>query len=363
MVRPFSLFDARAISRIKLTDASECLSVATHNRWWRVVVAVLGISGSVYLASAQQNDQSGETLDVLQVRPNFYMIAGAGGNIAIQIGSDGVVVVDSGSAEMTDTVLGAIKKLSSRPIRYIINTSADADHVGGNAKMAAAGQSFFKPGGIAPGDTSVSTAINNGGGASIVATENVFTRMSEPSGTQAPYPTIGWPTESFGRKQKVLYLNDEGIQILAQPTAHTDGDSFVLFRRSDVVVTGDIFDIDRFPVIALEQGGSIQGEIDALNRLMEVTIPVLPMPWRPGGTLLVPGHGRICEQAELVEYRDMVTIIRDRIQAMIKRGKTLEQVKAADPAQGYARRYGAESGRSTTNMFVEALYKSLTEKH
>jgi glyoxylase-like metal-dependent hydrolase (beta-lactamase superfamily II) len=183
--------------------------------------------------------------------------------------------------------------------------------------------------------------------------------MSDSVGGKAPFPTVAWPSETFSNKQKTLYLNNEGIQVIGQPAAHTDGDSIVFFRRSDVIVTGDVFDITRFPVIDVERGGSIQGELDALNHLIDLAIPSIPLPWKEGGTQIIPGHGRICEQAELVEYRDMVAIIRDRIQEMIKSGMTLEQVRAASPTKGYNGRYGADP--ATTDKFVEAVYRNLKE--
>jgi cyclase len=156
-----------------------------------------------------------------------------------------------------------------------------------------------------------------------------------------------------------MYLNGEGIETLHQPAALADGDSMVFFRRSDVVVAGDILDSTRFPVIDLARGGSVQGEIDALNRLVELAIPSIPLVWREGGTLVVPGHGYVHEQLDVVEYRDMVTIVRDRVQALIEAGRSLDEVKAAAPTQGYTRRYGADTGPWTTDMFVEAVYRSL----
>jgi glyoxylase-like metal-dependent hydrolase (beta-lactamase superfamily II) len=158
-----------------------------------------------------------------------------------------------------------------------------------------------------------------------------------------------------------MYMNGEAVITMHQPAAHSDGDSFVLFRRSDVIAAGDILDTTRFPVIDVAHGGTIQGEIDALNRLIDMTIPPVPWVWREGGTYVIPGHGRICEQSDVVEYRDMVTILRDIIQDMIKRGMTLEQVKAADPTKPYYQ-YGSKTGPWTTDMFVEAVYKSLTAK-
>ncbi len=279
-----------------------------------------------------------DDIEVIRVQPNFYMIAGAGGNIAVQIGPDGVLLVDTGAARMTDRVMAEIRKLTSLPIRFIINSSADADHVGGNEKLA-----------------------KGADGAVIIGTENVLTRMSAPTGKQAAYPLAAWPTETFFQKQKPMYFNREGIQIMSH-AAHSDGDSVVFFRRSDVIVAGEIFDTTHFPVIDVEKGGGIQQEIDALNQIVELAIPSIPMMWQEGGTYVIPGHGWLADQADVVEYRDMVTIIRDVIADMIAKGMTLEQVQAANPTKGYRKQYGSDSGPYTTNMFVEAIYKSLTAK-
>jgi len=279
-----------------------------------------------------------DDIEVIRVQPNFYMIAGAGGNIAVQIGPDGVLLVDTGAARMTERVLAEIRKLTSQPIRFIINSSADADHVGGNEKLAKAGESTV-----------------------IIGTENVLTRMSAPTGKQAVYPLAAWPTETFFQKQKPMYFNREGIQIMSH-AAHSDGDSVVFFRRSDVIVAGEIYDTTHFPVIDVEKGGGIQQEIDALNQIVELAIPSIPMMWEEGGTYVIPGHGWLADQADVVEYRDMVTIIRDVIADMIAKGMTLEQVQAANPTKGYRKQYGSDSGPWTTNMFVEAIYKSLTAK-
>jgi cyclase len=302
-------------------------------------------SSSRVAAQAQPNN---EALEVIQLRPDLYMIAGAGGNIAVNVGREGVVLVDAGAAERADAVVAAVKRITPLPIRYLINTSAEADHVGGNEKAAKAGQAL---GGNA--------FFANAGAAAIIATEPVLTRMSAPSGERPAYPVGAWPTETFMRKQKNLYLNEQAIEIMAQPGAHSDEDAIVLFRRSDVVVTGDIVDLTRFPTIDTKRGGSIQGEIAALNRLMDLVIPSIPLPFKDGGTRFIPGHGRVGEQAELVEYRDMVTIVRDTVQSLIRKGMTLDQIKAADPTLGYRSRYGADSGSWTTNMFVEAIYTSL----
>jgi glyoxylase-like metal-dependent hydrolase (beta-lactamase superfamily II) len=293
-------------------------------------------------------------LELLQLRPNFYVIAGAGANIGVQVGPDGAVVVDSGITARADAVVRAVKSVSSRPIRYVINTSADADHVSGNEIVARAGQTILN-------FNSALGGLTNGGAAAVLAAEGVLRRMSAPTGEKAPFPTAAWPTETFDGRRSYMYLNGEAIETLHQAAAHSDGDSLVFFRRTDVVMAGDVIDTTRFPVIDLKRGGSIQGEIDALNRLVELAVPSFPLVWQEGGTYVVPGHGRVYEQLDVVEYRDMVTVIRDRVRAMITDGRTLEQVKAARPAQGYTRQYGSDKGTWTTDMFIEAVYESLKQ--
>jgi cyclase len=323
------------------------------------VAAVLGLGGWVQHPVAQQ--QSSDDLDVVQLRPNFYVIAGAGGNIVVQLGPAGVILVDSGSAQMSDKVLATVKRLTTLPIRYIINTSMDADHVGGNDKIARAGLSILA-GAIAAGAGFSDDVVTNAGGASVLAHENVLTRMSAPTGRQPAAPFALWPTKTFAAKVYAMYLNGEGIQVIHEPAAHTDGDTIVFFRRGDVIATGDIVDTTRFPFIDVEKGGSLQGEIDALNHLMDLSIPNLPLQWEPDRTFLVPGHGHVLDKIDLLEYRDMVTIVRDRIQNLIGQGKTLEQVKAANPTLGYRSKYGSDSGPWTTDRFVEVVYKELTSK-
>ena len=170
------------------------------------------------------------------------------------------------------------------------------------------------------------------------------------------------PAEPFFYPRKYMFLNGEGIEVLHQPAAHTDGDAIVFFRRSDVIVAGDVLDTTRFPVIDVAKGGTIDGEIAALNRLVDIAIPSVPIVSREIGTSIIPGHGHICDQLDVVEYRDMVTIIRDRVRDLIKAGRTLDEVKAADPARGYKGRYGSTTGSWTTDTFIEAIYASLTSK-
>jgi cyclase len=317
-------------------------------------ILALAATAALFGALAPRMDaQAPRELEVLQLRPNFFMIAGAGGNIGVQVGEDGVVVVDAGAAGSGTAVVAAIRKLTPQPIRYVIDTSADPDHVGGNETLSKAGQTLF----TAPGSIGI-TGDFLGGVASILSSQNVLARMSAPTGRTSPYPTAAMPTETFDDPRKYMYLNGEGIEILLQPAAHTDGDAFVFFRRSDVLVSGDVLDTNRFPVIDVARGGTINGEIAALNRLVDIAIPSVPIVSRDAGTLIISGHGRICDQYDVVEYRDMVTIIRDRVRDLKKSGMTLSQVKATSPARGYTRRYGADSA----DKFVEAVYQTLPQE-
>lgn len=336
---------SKTMKRI-LRDGFTCCSMA----------AALGLVACTAVTSrAAEPDSSG--LDVVQVHPNFYMIAGAGGNIGVQIGVDGVVLVDAGTEGASDRVVAAIKKLTPLPIRYVINTGADADHVGGNAKLAKAGQTIF----IMPlGNISLVNSMTNGGAASILAHDSVLQRMSAPTGKASAYPVEAWPTEAFYTKTHYIRMNDEAIEVMYQPAAHNGADSFVFFRRSDVVAAGDILDTTRFPVIDVAKGGSVQGEIEALDRLIALAIPPGPFIYEGVGTYVIPGHGRVCEQLDVVDYRDMVVEVRDAIADMIKQGMTLDQIKAAHPARPYETEYGTAEG--STSAFVDAVYKSLTAK-
>ena len=302
------------------------------------------LSGLAEPAIAQASKPAAPAgLETIKVRENVYAIFGAGSNITVHVGEDGLILVDSGSTASAEQVVAAIKAISPEPIRLIVNTSADMDHVGGNQVVGAAGLEV-NPDSFA--DEPRATVLSH---------ENVLTRLSGDD----KIPTDLWPSETFTSRVRSMYLNNDAVMVYRMTGAHSDGDTVVLFRKADVIATGDIIDLRSFPVIDASKGASIQGELDALNRLLEMTVPAMPLVLKPGRTLLIPGHGRVSDYAELVEYRDMVTTIKDNIEALIKKGMTLEQVKAANPTAGYRARWGKESGPWTTDMFVEAVYNGL----
>lgn len=299
-----------------------------------IAVRVIAIAGAVVASIAPAAAQRGE-IETFHVQGRVYALIGAGANVAVQIGDDGVLVVDTGTAEMRDQVLAAIRQLSDGPIRWIVNTHAHADHTGGNETVSQAGMTV------------------NGNPAAIIAHERVLARMSE-----ADRPITEWPLNTFFESQRDFAFNGEAVFLYHVPGAHTDGDVLVHFRESDVIVAGDIFTTTQYPVIDLEAGGGIDGFIAGLNAMLDLAVPDY---LQEGGTFVVPGHGRICDEADVLEYRDMVQIVRDRVAHMIEQGMSLSQVLAAEPALDYDTRYGDHASWSSA-MFVEAVYRDLREQ-
>jgi cyclase len=277
----------------------------------------------VLLASALFAQPPGE-INVLPVQGSVSMLVGGGGNITVQTGKDGVLLVDTGLATSAPKIVAAIRTISNGPIRFVINTHVHPDHTGGNEALV----KLAGPANLVPGEPR------------IIANLAVQERLSG-----------SLINDTYSTPYKDLFFNNEAFVVYHVPAAHTDGDSIVFFRRSDVVSTGDIFTPGRYPFIDVERGGSVQGLIGALNKVLEIAVPAR---YQEGGTMVIPGHGRLCDEADVVEYRDMVTIIRDRVQDLIKKGMTLEQVKAAKPSLDYDTQYSG-----SPDMFAESIYKSL----
>jgi glyoxylase-like metal-dependent hydrolase (beta-lactamase superfamily II) len=280
------------------------------------------------------------------------MLVGQGGNVTVQVGADGILIVDTQFDRMSEAILRAIREISPLPIRYIVNTHHHGDHIGGNANLRQAGATVI--GGNMPG----AVPYAEGGGAQVIAHENVLLRLSQATGEQAVDTSL-WPTNTFFNDEKRIYFNGEGIQIIHEPRAHTDGDVVVFFRRSDVIAGGDFYRTTGWPRIDLAGGGSYQGTIDALDDLVDLMIPVYG---QDGGTLVIPGHGRLSGIGDVLDFREMVIVIGDRLKHMIAEGMTLEQIVAARPAMDYEPVYAGAQGAEATRQFLEAAYQSLTQE-
>jgi len=280
-----------------------------------------------------------DDIQTLHVQGGVYMLVGGGGNVAVQVGNDGVLLVDTNFAQLAPKIMAAVRKLSDGPVRYVVLTHVHADHTGGTEALVKLGATPAAP---AP--------------ARVVAQLNVMNRMVTPLPGDPAVPQALWPNDTYSTPFKDFYFNNEAVMVTHLPNAHTDGDSIVLFRRSDVLSVGDVFEPDLYPFIDLARGGSVQGLIDGLNKILDIAVPAK---YQEGGTLVIPGHGRLCDEADVVEFRDMVTIIRDRVQDLIKQGKTLDQVKAAKPSRDYDTQYASEGSFITPDAFVESIYRSL----
>lgn len=294
---------------------------------------------------AQKPAYDDGNVEALKVQGNVYLVAGSGANIVVQTDPDGLLVIDTSVPAMADKVIAAIKTISPLPIRQIINTSSEAHHTAGNDALSTAGRNIY-------------AAVGGGGGrepsrvqgAPIIATERAMHRMAglldEPA-----RQNVMWPDNTFAGARKDWSWGGEPIEILYKPAAHTDGDLIVWFRKSDVIATGDILDTVKYPTIDLKRGGSIEGYLNALNDILDIMIPQQN---NQGGTLAVPGHGRICNEGDVAEIRDTMTIITDRIRDMVKKKMTLAQVKQAKPTLDYDGVFG------DPGAFIEAVYTDLS---
>jgi len=293
-------------------------------------------------------------IHIWPIRQNVYMLVGDGGNIVVQTGDQGAFVVDTGEGKLSDKVLSAIRTLTNQPIQFIANTSFRPEHTGGNAVLGAAGQDPSLPGSffLVQSPRSVTGFFDDPlAHATMMAHANVQVRMQA-----AGAPVGAVPADTYLEERRRKFHNGDAIEFFHQPNAVTDGDSLIYFRAADVIVAGDIFTTTQYPVIDVKNGGSVQGLIAALNDILDRTV------YRhqgEGGTYIVPGHGYLADEHEVVEYRDMVVIVRDRVKALIEAGASLQQVKAARVTADYDTQFGANTGPWTTDMFVEAVYTSL----
>lgn len=301
------------------------------------------------VASAVPEVPTGE-VRVMHVQGQVYLLVSSDGNMVVQAGDEGVLLVDTLPASLSKAALSAIRTISDQPIHFIINTQSGDAQVGGNEALAKAGPTR-------PDRSPLTNGIggNFGGTTSIMAHEALLARMSADNAPGSRPPGT-WPTDTYFEDENNFFFNNEGVQLFHAPGANADGSTIVFFRRSDVIVAGSVFSTTSYPVFERTQGGSVNGLIDALNHIIQLAIPGNT---DEGGTMVLPGQGRIGDEIDVVEYRNMVTIVRDRIQALIEQGKTLEQVRATRPTLDYDARYAAPSGPASADAFITAVYESL----
>ena len=306
----------------------------------------VGAALAVLGAAAVSGQQPAAALRVLPVQGNVHLVVGAGVNVTVQVGRYGALLVDTPPPAAVPQLLAEVRKLTPLPVRFIINTSVNPEHIAGNAALTT------PPGGGGRGVPFAFVGLNR---PSIVAQENVLNRLANPpagtpaaGGAMLPTTTYYLPSMDFS--------NGEAVVLYHAPAAHTDSDSIVLFRESDVISTGAIFTPGRYPVIDLARGGSVNGLIAALGKVLELAVPD---GFASGGTMIVPARGRISEETDVAEFRDMVAIVRDRVQDMVNRKMTLDEIRAARPSRDYDAEYGAS--QADADRFVESIYRSLTQ--
>jgi cyclase len=286
---------------------------------------------AIVVAFAAQLAFAQGTVGSYHVQGNVHLLYGAGANVAVQVGSDGILVVDTGATASREALLAAIREISDAPIRWIVNTSANREHTGGNETVSQAGMTV------------------NGNPAAIVSHENVLARM-----TAENRPVTEMPLNTFFEPGRDFYFNGEAVFLHHVPSAHSDGDIFVYFRGSDVLVAGELFVTTRYPIVDLAAGGGIDGLVDGANAMLDIAVPAY---LQEGGTYVIPGQGRVGDEADLVSFRDMLVIVRARIADLIAEGKTLAQVREARPALDYDTRH--DSGEWSSADFVAAIYTDL----
>ena len=273
---------------------------------------------------------------IVHVAGDVYALIGGGANIVVSAGEEGVFVVDTGAAAQWDNIIASIRDLAKGgQIRWIVNTTLDPDHIGNNEKMSNAGRTV------------------NGNPTAIISHEKLPIRMIK---LPVPVPVTARPVNTFFSEARDLFFNDDPVFIY-HTRSHTDGDVFVHFRNADVIAAGDLFLTTTYPNIDVANGGTTQGYIDSLNKVLDLAVP---KHLEEGGTYIVPGHGRICDEADVLEYHDMISIVRDRVRDAIKKGMTLDQTKAARLTRDYDARYSAPSGPGSAASFVESVYRDLS---
>jgi len=294
-----------------------------------------------------------------------WLLAGEPGesNVAVQFGNEGVLVVDTGTQAMAPRLLAQILRLAQehagdqKAIRLVVNSNGRADHIGGNrvireagstiaGAQAGAGFRFDRPdtAGIVPG-------------AAVIANQNVLTRLvTEAASGAAQAAQALWPTDTEDFDLYNTWFNGEAVRLFHPHSANTDAQLMIQFRHSDVIAAGDVLDTTSYPLIDVARGGSIDGELVALHQLIDLAVPAER---QEGGTVVIPGHGALADQSDVVHYADMLTIIRDRVQFYKNQRKTLPQILALGVSADYDQRFGASDGHGSAGDFISAVFRTL----
>ena len=277
----------------------------------------LWLASSLVLAAAAQAQQdfSAVEVQVHEVAGSVYYLEGAGGNVGVLIGDDGVFMVDDQFAPLSDKLVAAIRTISNGPIRFLVNTHIHGDHNGGNENFAALG-------------------------VTIMAHDNVRARMANG---ESPRAMEGRPILTYGDAVN-LHFNGEDVALIKVPAAHTDGDTIVHFPSADVIHAGDVFRTTGYPGVDAGNGGTVGGTLQALQMIIDLAGP---------NTRIVPGHGVPASRADVIEFRDMVAEVQRRISGLIEQGMTVEQVVAANATADLDERWGS------FERFLPGFYQAL----
>lgn len=281
--------------------------------------ATILLATTVFPAAALAQDVSKVEIKPEQLAPGVAVLFGAGGNIGVSYGEDGTVLIDDQFAPLTGKIQAAVAALGAKPVTFLVNTHWHYDHTGGNENLGKSG-------------------------AIIMAHDNVRVRMAAGQGDQKPAAKAALPVVTYADGLK-LHLNGEEVRVIHMPAGHTDGDSIVHWTKSNVIHMGDLFFFRMsYPFVDGSSGGNVRGIVAAADKVLAIT---------DDQTKIIPGHGPVASKAELQQYRDMVAQIISRIEAGIKAGKTLEQIKAEKPADGFGVK---ADGFITADRFVETVY-------
>ena len=280
----------------------------------------VGIAASTGIAYGQNNDFASVEVTAHHVAGNIYYLAGRGGNVGVAVADDGIIMIDTQFAPLTDKIIAAVRTVSEAPIKVVINTHVHPDHTGGNENLRALGLP-------------------------IAAHDNVRVRMAKGLGGGEPAPAAALPAVTYADSIQ-LYVGNEAVRVIKVPPAHTDGDSIIYFENANVMHLGDVFRTTGYPVIDANNGGTAQGTLDALQMILDLAKP---------DTMLIPGHGDVSTVDDVREFRDMIAEVTDRVSALVDDGMTLEQVLAAEPTADLDARWGSP------DRFLPGLYQSLTE--